>query len=110
VQRHGDGDRLDFLRGGGAMGTLLREHDWSSSPIGEPSTWPQSLRTATSICLNSRFPIVLWWGPQLVKIYNDGYVPMLGDKHPAALGTPGREVWPEIWARRVARCGRRSGT
>ena len=75
----------------------MREHDWSGSPIGEPPTWPQSLRTATSICLNSRFPIVIWWGPQLVKIYNDGYVPMLGDKHPAALGTPGREVWPEIW-------------
>ena len=79
------------------MGDLMREHDWSHSAIGEPATWPQSLRTATNICLNSRFPILIWWGPQLVMIYNDGYVPMLGDKHPAALGAPGREVWPEIW-------------
>ena len=79
------------------MGRMMREHDWSQSAIGEPATWPQSLRTATSMCLNSRFPMLIWWGPQLVKIYNDGYIPMLGDKHPRALGAPGREVWPEIW-------------
>src|SRR5690349_2543952 len=79
------------------MGELVREHDWSQSPLGEPSTWPQSLRTVTNVCLNSRFPILVWWGPHLAMIYNDGYVPMLGDKHPAALGAPGREVWSEIW-------------
>jgi signal transduction histidine kinase/FixJ family two-component response regulator len=88
---------LDFLSGGGAMGRLMREHDWSLTPIGDPEQWPQSLRTATSMCLNSRFPILIWWGPQLVKIYNDSYVPMLGSKHPRSLGSPGREVWPEIW-------------
>ena len=93
----GAGDGLDFLSGGGALGRMMREHDWSRSPLGDPRTWPQSLRTATGICLNSRFPMVIWWGPELVKIYNDGYVPMLGDKHPRSLGSPGREVWPEIW-------------
>ena len=90
-------DGLGFLDGGGAMGALMREHDWSHSAIGDPSTWPQSLRTATNVALNSRFPILLWWGPQLVMIYNDGYVPMLGDKHPDALGAPGREAWADIW-------------
>jgi len=88
---------LDFLAGGGTMGRLMREHDWSRTPIGDPNEWPQSLRTATSMCLNSRFPMLIWWGPQLVKIYNDSYVPILGSKHPRSLGSPGREVWPEIW-------------
>ena len=88
---------LDFLSGGGTMGRLMREHDWSRTPIGDPDDWPQSLRTATSMCLNSRFPMLIWWGPQLVKIYNDSYVPILGSKHPRSLGSPGREVWPEIW-------------
>jgi len=95
--RRSAGQRLDFLSGGGALGRLMREHDWSTSAIGAPEAWPQSLRTATSMCLNSRFPMLIWWGPELVKLYNDSYAPILGDKHPRALGSPGREVWPEIW-------------
>ncbi|HEU4974199.1 MAG TPA: SpoIIE family protein phosphatase [Baekduia sp.] len=79
------------------MGRRMREHDWSACSIGDPRSWPQSLRTATSMCLNSRFPMLIWWGPELVKIYNDSYAPILRDKHPRALGSPGREVWPEIW-------------
>ena len=86
-----------FLAGGGEMGALMRAHDWSSTPIGPVESWPQSLRTAVGICLCSRFPILIWWGPELVKLYNDDYAPILGAKHPAALGRPGREVWPEIW-------------
>ncbi|HSP16349.1 MAG TPA: ATP-binding protein [Thermoanaerobaculia bacterium] len=79
------------------MPTLIDELDWARTPIGPRESWPQSLRTSLSICLASRFPMFLWWGPDLIMIYNDAYVPMLGDKHPAALGAPGREVWPEIW-------------
>ena len=62
-----------------------------------PDRWPQSLRTAVSILLNSRYPMFLFWGPRLIKIYNDGYRPILGEKHPWALGRPGTEIWPEIW-------------
>ncbi len=88
----------DFLAGGGEMGELMRALDWSATPLGSPSTWPQSLRTAVSICLNSRSSILLWWGPQLVELYNDAYRPVLGQtKHPDALGAPGREIWLEIW-------------
>lgn len=59
---------------------------------------PQSLKTALDICLTSRSPILLWWGPELVELYNDAYRPVLGaTKHPRALGVPGREIWPEIW-------------
>jgi PAS domain S-box-containing protein len=79
------------------MGALIRAKDWSKTPLGPPETWPQSLRTSVSVCLNSRFPILLWWGPDLVKIYNDAYRLILGGKHPRALGARGRDVWPEIW-------------
>lgn len=80
------------------MGALIRAIDWSQTSLGPISQWPQSLRSAISICLGSKFPIVLWWGPQLVMIYNDGYRPMLGaTKHPAAMGQTARECWPEIW-------------
>lgn len=86
----------DCLAGGGEMGTLLRSLDWTKTALGPVEHWPQSLRTAVSICLNSRFPIVLWWGPELRLIYNDAWRPVLGNKHPA-VDRPGREVWPEIW-------------
>jgi PAS domain S-box-containing protein len=89
---------LDFLAGGGEMGARVRALDWSKTPLGPISKWPQSLKTSTSICLNSRFPVLIWWGPQLVKIYNDAYRPLIGGKHPWALGSAAREVWPEIWS------------
>jgi PAS domain S-box-containing protein len=59
--------------------------------------WPQALRVAVGICLNSRFPMFVWWGPELVNIYNDAYVPVLGKRHPAALGVPAQKTWHEIW-------------
>ncbi|HVC90791.1 MAG TPA: PAS domain-containing protein [Acidobacteriaceae bacterium] len=87
----------DFLAGGGELGACVRALDWSQTPLGPVAQWPQSLKTSVSICLNSRFPILIWWGPDLVKIYNDAYRPLIGTKHPWALGSAGREVWPEIW-------------
>lgn len=86
-----------FLAGGGQTGALMRAKDWAGVSIGRPELWPQSLRTALSICLNSRFPIVIWWGPDLVMLYNDAYASILASKHPAALGRPGRASWGEIW-------------
>ncbi|MGZ3677949.1 MAG: ATP-binding protein, partial [Ktedonobacterales bacterium] len=79
------------------MAERMRTMDWSQTPLGRVEHWPQSLRTAASICLASRFPIVIWWGPDMVTLYNDAYGPMLGVKHPASLGAPGWRVWPEIW-------------
>jgi PAS domain S-box-containing protein len=86
-----------FLSGGGELGALMRTLDWSATSLGTVEHWPQSLRTSVSICLNSRFAIVVWWGPDLTILYNDAYAPFLGIKHPGALGRPGREVWHEIW-------------
>jgi PAS domain S-box-containing protein len=88
---------LGFLAGGGAMGALMRGLDWAATPLGPPEAWPQSLRTAVSTCLSCAFPILLWWGPELAMLYNDEYVPILGSKHPRALGQPGAECWAEIW-------------
>jgi PAS fold len=76
----------------------MRSFDWSASDLGPPGRWPENLRTAVSLCLTSRFPIVIWWGPDLNVLYNDAYIPFLGRaKHPGSLGRPGREVWAEIW-------------
>lgn len=79
------------------MGAYMRLLDWSKTPLGPVSQWPQSLRTSVSTCLNSRFPIVIWWGPDLLMLYNDAYRDIIASKHPAALARPGRECWPEIW-------------
>ena len=80
------------------MARLMRATDWAATPLGPVETWPQSLRTTVSICLTSRFPILIWWGPDLVMLYNDAYRPMLGTKHPMSLSAPGHDVWPEIWS------------
>lgn len=90
---------FQYLRGGGEMGNLTRSYDWSQNILGTPDTWPQSLLTTLSIMLNARFPMFLWWGPQLIQFYNDAYRPSLGNngKHPAALGQKGADCWPEIW-------------
>lgn len=89
----------NFFSGGGEMGQLTRAKDWSGSSIGTPETWPQSLKTTLGIILNSKFPMFLWWGPELVCFYNDAYRPSLGTsgKHPSILGMPARDAWPEIW-------------
>lgn len=91
---------LSFLNGGGEMGARMRAFDWSSSPVGPAANWPQSLKTAVSICIGSRYPIVIWWGyPEYTMFYNDGYIPILGvTKHPGWLGRSGRECWKEIWS------------
>jgi PAS domain S-box-containing protein len=88
----------DFLAGGGEMGALTRAHDWSASPLGPPETWPQSLRTAVRILLNTNHPMFIWWGEHLIQFYNDAYRQTMGpERHPGALGQRGRECWDEIW-------------
>ncbi len=94
---HPTTDARDCLAGGGDMGALMRACDWSSTPFGPVESWPQSLRTAISIMLESRFAMVVAWGREFRFFYNDRYRPILGSKHPSALGTPGAEIFPEVW-------------
>ncbi|HEX8561547.1 MAG TPA: PAS domain S-box protein [Flavobacterium sp.] len=86
-----------FLEGGGQMGALIRNKDWSATPVGNPETWPSALKTCVRIILTSRQPMFIWWGEEFTNIYNDAYMAIIGDKHPAALGANGRETWSEIW-------------
>jgi len=76
----------------------MRAHDWSATPLGRPESWPQSLRTAVRILLNTNHPMFIWWGPELIQFYNDAYRQTMGpERHPSALGQRGRQCWAEIW-------------
>lgn len=88
-----------FLIGGGECGSLIRSIDWSKNPLGPIEQWPQSLRTTLSIVINSKFPMLLLWGPEYICFYNDAYRKSLGNngKHPQAMGQRGKECWHEIW-------------
>jgi two-component sensor histidine kinase len=79
------------------MGAAIRAFNWAATPLGPPESWPRTLRTCLRIMLASRQPMWVWWGPQLINFYNDAYLPIIGGKHPDALGQPAREVWSEIW-------------
>jgi signal transduction histidine kinase len=85
--------------GDSELARRMRALDWSKTAAGDPSTWPENLRTALRICLTSRFPMHVWWGPELTLFYNDAYISFLGrNKHPAVLGRSGFEAWAEIWS------------
>jgi PAS domain S-box-containing protein len=85
-----------FLQGGGQCGHAIRAIDWTKTPLGAPADWPGTLKTAVSLMLNSAGPIYIGWSRDLLSLYNDGYLPILGDR-PPGFGKPFRELWPEIW-------------
>ena len=87
----------NFLPGDGEMAALILAKDWSKTPLGPIAGWPQSLRTAVSLCLASNFPINLIWGPHNTQIYNDGYRVVCGDAHPTALGEGYDVTWASAW-------------
>jgi signal transduction histidine kinase len=88
---------VDLFAGGGEMGALMRATDWSKTKLGPVAAWPQSLKTMLGVVLGSRFPMLLWWGPDLLHLYNDAYRPILRDKHPASLAEPAALIWAEVW-------------
>ena len=76
---------------------LVRGFPWEQTSLGPRETWPAALRFAVELCLTSRMPIMLWWGPEAIQIYNEAYIPILGQRHPSGLGQAGAECWPEVW-------------
>ena len=90
------GGLASALIGGGEMGQLVRDTDWSTTPLGDYGSWPQSLRSSLSLVLNTKGIAALYWGPQQWLLYNDAYGMALGDRHPAAFGKPMPEVLPDI--------------
>jgi two-component sensor histidine kinase len=85
-----------FLQGGGEMGRVVRNHDWDTSALGPPTLWPQSLRTLVALVLASPFPKCLVWGREMISIYNDAFVPILGNK-PLGIGRSFKDIWGEAW-------------
>ncbi|WP_375757566.1 ATP-binding protein [Corallococcus exercitus] len=88
---------LAVLRGGSVMGRLILERDWSGTPLGPITSWPPTLRTLVSMCLMTRFPMFIYWGPERVQLYNDAGIPIMGAKHPHHALGPLRDVFPELW-------------
>jgi len=89
---------LEFLAGGGDMGARIRGHAWADTPLDDPHRWPQALRTTVRVLLTTGHPTMIFWGPELICIYNDAFSRSLGpEKHPGILGAPGRAAWQEVW-------------
>lgn len=86
-----------FLAGGGEMGDRIRRLDWRETPLGAPEAWPVGLASAVGLILAARQPMMVWWGPDCIQIYNDGYAQILGPRHPAGLGRPAAASWAERW-------------
>jgi hypothetical protein len=86
-----------LFSGGGELGSLMRDIDWANTPLGPVEKWPQNLKTCVRIVLTSRQPMFVWWGDELINLYNDAYKAIVGGKHPDALGQPAHIVWKEIW-------------
>jgi PAS domain S-box-containing protein len=87
----------ELFAGGGEMAALIRSHDWSHSALGAVEEWSQSLKTAIGLVLGSPYPMFIWWGDQMINLYNDAYIPMLGQRHPQALGESAFNVWADVW-------------
>jgi signal transduction histidine kinase len=92
-----DVSRSEGLFSSGQMGARIAAFDWSQTPAGALRQWSQSLKTSVRIMLNSRYPMFIWWGAELINIYNDAYIPMLGKRHPEALGQRAPKIWADIW-------------
>src|SRR5262249_12617891 len=92
------GSAHPVFAGDSRMAARCRKFDWSGTPLGHESRWPQSLKTLTSTILASRNPMLLFWGSDLVMIYNDAFAPSLGSARDAVgLGANGRDFWTDVW-------------
>jgi signal transduction histidine kinase/CheY-like chemotaxis protein len=87
----------DWLQSDGEMAERVRHHDWASTPLGPLAQWPDVLKTTVALSFASSFPQAIIWGPQLITLYNDAFIPILGNK-PDALGRPFSDIWKEAWA------------
>lgn len=83
--------------GNGEMSQRVRAHAWAATSLGPVEIWPQSLKGAVDLILPNGFPMIILWGSELIQIYNEGYARIMGEKHPAGLGQPTRDCWPEVW-------------
>src|SRR5690554_4048221 len=85
-----------FLQGGGLISAQIETINWEKNPLGRLEEWPDSLKTSLNLCLNSPFPMLICWGPEMIMLYNEGYTDFLDDPY-HALGKPAKEIWEDIW-------------
>ena len=79
------------------MAELIRAHDWSSTPLGPIEDWSESLLLSANLMLSCAFPSLVFWGKELVQLYNDAFIPLLTERHPSGLGQPAQECWWDAW-------------
>lgn len=91
-------ERVLFLPDASELADTIRTRDWGATPLGPASDWGPCLRATVDLITTSRFPMIAYWGDEFTAIYNEGLLPMIGSKHPAALGTPAASVFAEIWS------------
>src|SRR5687767_1281565 len=87
----------ELVQSDSPLDRLLHAADWAATPLGPRESWSPALQAVTRILLANRFPMLLWWGPEYTQVYNDAYRPILGTRHPKAIGQPARECWADIW-------------
>ena len=83
--------------GDGEVAALIRERDWSRSPVGPIERWPGPLRTALGVCLHSTTPVAVYWGSELITLYHDVCAQFIGENHPRSLGMPARVLYADVW-------------
>ncbi|MBB2946828.1 hypothetical protein FB565_006596 [Actinoplanes lutulentus] len=88
---------IDLFEAAGSLRGAYADVGWAATTLGPPAAWSPTLQTAVDLALRSKYPVTLFWGDEFRLIYNEAYVPMIGDKHPSALGAPTADVFPEIW-------------
>src|SRR5688500_19672194 len=82
---------------GGIAGRLVRSLDWKSTSLGPPRDWPMALISQVRTMLATAQPMCIFWGRELVNLYNDAFLPILGEKHPRAMGQSAKDCWREAW-------------
>ncbi len=85
------------VSGNGKVAHLVRAHDWGATSLGPIESWPETLLCSVNLMLASRFPTLVFWGLEMIQFYNDAYLPLMGEKSPAALGQTAQECWKEAW-------------
>ncbi len=86
-----------LIYGKGRMAEQIRAHDWSSTPLGPIKDWSESLVLSANLMLSCAFPSLVFWGKELVQLYNDAFIPLLAERHPAGLGQTAQHCWSDAW-------------
>jgi PAS domain S-box-containing protein len=86
-----------LIHGNSRMAEVIRTHDWSLSPLGAIEDWSEALLLSANLMLSCAFPSLVFWGKELLQLYNDAFIPLLAERHPSGLGQTAQECWGDAW-------------